>query len=82
MFRHKGDQMFCDANWPDAGTAAAVRDAEGLVQIQVTNVRAQIARTAKPHLRIHVGTVHVNLAAVLMHDRADFLHCFLKHAVC
>ena len=57
--------MFRHADRADAGTAAAVRNAKGLVQIEMANIRADVARPAKADLRVHVRAIHVNLAAVL-----------------
>ena len=51
-----------------ARTAAAVRDAERLVQVQVTDVGADVAGAAQADLRVHVRAVHVDLAAVLVDD--------------
>src|ERR1043166_8520602 len=56
--------MFGDADRPDAGTAATVRNAERFVQIQMANVRAVIPRAAQAALRVHVRAVHVNLPAM------------------
>ena len=73
--------MLGDADGTHPRTAAAVRDAERLVQVQVTDVSADIRRAAQPDLRVHVGAVHVHLAAVLVHDRADLPDRLLEHAV-
>jgi len=35
----------------------------------------------KPHLRIHVGAVEIDLPAMAMHDVADLADMFLEHAV-
>ena len=70
-----------DADRSHARTAAAVRNAERLVQIQMANIRADVARTAKPDLRVHVRAVHVNLAAVRMHDLANLADRCFEHAV-
>jgi hypothetical protein len=56
--------MFRDADRTDARSTAAMRDAEGLVQVQMANVGADVAGTAKADLRVHVRAVHVDLAAV------------------
>ncbi len=61
--------------------ATAVRNAERLVQVEVTDIGADITRSTKPHLRIHVGTVHVYLPAVLMHHVADLADRCLEHTV-
>ncbi|MNT94811.1 hypothetical protein D3C71_2214890 [compost metagenome] len=51
------------------------------MQVEVRYIRADIARRGDPHLRVHVGTVQVNLAAKLMHDLAHFADGFFIHAV-
>ena len=73
--------MRADRNRTDARTAAAVRNAEGLVQVQVRDVAAELARRGEADHRVHVRAVHVNLAAVRMHDLADFAHVRFEHAV-
>ena len=40
--------MLADADRTDAGTAAAVRDAEGLVQVEVADVPAEVAEARVP----------------------------------
>ncbi len=47
-----------------ARAAAAVRDAERLVQVEVAHVRADVAGAADADLRVHVRAVHVDLSAV------------------
>src|SRR5690606_15258688 len=66
---------------PDAGAATTMRDAEGLVQVQVRNVRAPLARLRDADQRIHVGAVGVHLPAVAVHDLADLDHVLLEDAV-
>ena len=73
--------MFGHANGSDAGAAASVRDAKSLVQIQVANIGAVIARPAKTDLRVHVGPIEINLAAMRMHDVADIADGRLKDAM-
>ena len=62
-------------------TAAAVGDAERLVQVQVADVGAEVAGAAQPDLRVHVGAVHVHLAAVLVDDVAHLGDRLLEDAV-
>ena len=64
-----------------ARSPAAVRDAERLVQVQVTDVGANRGGAREPHLRVHVRAVHVHLAAVPVNNRADILDAVLEHAV-
>ena len=44
-------------------------NAEGLVQVQVTDIAAKFAWGGHAHQRIHVGAVDVHAAAVLVHQR-------------
>src|ERR1041385_7149297 len=73
--------MLRHTNRPDARPAAAVRNAKGLMQIEMTNVGAVIAGATKAALCVHVRTVHVNLAAVPVHDLANLANARLAHAV-
>ena len=70
-----------DADRPHARAAAAVRNAEGLVQVEVADVGAEVARAAQADLRVHVGAVHIDLAAVRVDDLADLADVLLEHAV-
>ena len=56
---------------PDARAAAAVRDAERLVQVQVRHVGAEPARLREADERIQVGAVDVHLAAGVVQQGAD-----------
>jgi len=61
--------------------AAAMRDAEGLVQVDVADVGADVGGAAEADLRVQVGAVHVNLAAVGVDDLGDAADARLEHAV-
>ena len=61
-----------DAYWPHARPAAAVRDRECLVQVQVAHVGANRGRTGQSYLCVHVGAVHTPGRPVV-DDLADFL---------
>jgi hypothetical protein len=63
--RQEGHQVGHHRHRPHARAAAAVRDAEGLVQVQVAHVAAEFARRGHAHQRVHVGAVDVDTAAVL-----------------
>mmetsp|Transcript_30563 Transcript_30563/g.85618 ORF Transcript_30563/g.85618 Transcript_30563/m.85618 type:complete len:299 (-) Transcript_30563:1347-2243(-) len=56
-----------------------MRDAEGLVQVQVAHVRPDLAGGGQAHLGVHVGSVHVHLATVLVDDVADLVDVVLVH---
>ena len=66
---------------PDARAAAAVRDAEGLVQVEVRDVAAELARPGVAQQRVEVGAVDVHLTAVLVHDLAQLGDGVLVDAV-
>ncbi len=63
------------------GPAAAMRNAECLVQIQMADIRADFARRREPDLRVHVRAVHVDLPAARMDQRANIDDGFLENAV-
>ena len=64
-----------------AGAAAAVRNAKGLVQVEVGHVRTPLARFGHADQSVHVGAIGINLSAVLVHDLADLDDVLLEHAV-
>ena len=64
-----------------AGAAAAVRNGEGLVQVQVGDVAAELTGLRKAHLRIQVSAIHIHLPARSVHQLAHLGHLLLKHAV-
>ena len=59
-----------------------MRNAEGLVQIEMADVRADVAGATQADLCIHVGPVHIHLSAMGVNDLADALDVGFKHAVC
>ena len=73
--------MCTHADGPDSGAAAAVWNAEGLVQIQVADICANRAGTAQSDLRVHVGTIHVDLAAVAVDGFANVADALFEHTV-
>ena len=68
-------------NGTHARSAAAMGNAESLVKVHVRDVGAKFAGPADPNHGIEIGTVHVNLAAVLMNDLADLRDRRLEHTV-
>ena len=81
MARQVGHEVLDHADRAHARAAAAVRDAEGLVQVQVAHVAAELARRGHAHQRIHVGAVDIHATAVRVHQLAQLLHAGLEHAV-
>ena len=64
----------------DAGTAAAVRDAERLVQVQVRHVGAERGQVGHSDQRVEIRPVDVHLAARRVHGRADLADVLLVDA--
>ena len=62
-------QMSGHSDRADAGSTAAVRDAERLVEIQVRHVAAELTRLREAHQRVEIGTVDVHLTAGVVHFR-------------
>ena len=81
MVRQERREVRAHADRADARTAAAVRDAERLVQVEVRHVGAELARPRDTDQRVEVRAVEVHLAAVVVHDRADVADALLEHAV-
>src|SRR6202012_1273668 len=54
-------QMFGHGDRAHAGAAAAVGDAEGLVQVEVADVGPDFAGAGEADLGVHVRPVHVDL---------------------
>ena len=82
MAGQKRNKVFHHTHRADTGAATAVGDAEGLVQVQVAHVAAKLTRGGGADQRVHVGTVYINTAAVLVHQRAQLFDRCFKHAVC
>src|SRR6185295_3907267 len=64
-----------------ARPTAAVRDAEGLVQVEVAHVAAEHPGAGHADERVEVGAVDVHLAARRVYRVADVAHARLVHAV-
>jgi hypothetical protein len=58
-----------------------MRDAERLVEVQMADIRPDIRRAAQSDLRIQVGAIHVNLAAMGVDDFTNLFDGFFKNAV-
>ena len=76
-----GSEVFNYAHWTHAWAAAAVRHGEGFVQVQVAYVAAKLARCGNAYECVHVGTVYVDAATVLVYQLAQLGNGGFKHAV-
>ena len=81
MARQEGREMGRDPDGAHAGPAAAMGDAEGLVQVEMRHVRAELSGQAQPEQGVEIGAVHVDLAAGLVDHVADLDDGLLEHAV-
>ena len=64
-----------------ARAAAAVRHCEGLVQVQVADVRTDVAGVREAYLGVHVGAVHIYLSAGVVYGIHDLADAALEYAV-
>mmetsp|Transcript_8349 Transcript_8349/g.22616 ORF Transcript_8349/g.22616 Transcript_8349/m.22616 type:complete len:321 (-) Transcript_8349:1814-2776(-) len=78
VVREVRHQVLAHADGAEAGPAATVRDAEGLVEVQMAHVRTNHPRGCQAELSVHVGAVHVDLAAVVVDYLADLLNVVLE----
>ena len=74
-------QMAFNANRPDPRAAAAMRDAEGLVQVEMGHIGPDPAGPADADQGVKVGPVHIDLAAMGMDDLADLAERLLEDPV-
>ena len=81
MVRQIGSQVLFHAYGSHAGSAAAVGDSEGLVQVDMHDVGAEVGRVRETHQGIHIGAVQVHLSAAIVHDAANLAYARLEHAV-
>ena len=73
--------MGAHANGSHAGSATAMGDTEGFVQVEVRNVCAKLSRSGKTHQGIEVSAVYIDLSAMLVYQAAQFNHRLLKYPV-
>ena len=66
---------------PHARAATTMRDAERLVQIEMTDIGADRRRAGQANLSVQVRAVHVHLAAACVDDVADLADRHLEYAV-
>src|SRR4029453_7129928 len=79
--REMRGQVPGDANRAHSRAAATMGNAEGLVQVEVTNVGAYGRGVREANLGVHVCAVEIDLPPMLMYDSADFLNLLFEHTV-
>ena len=75
------NQMFGNADWTYTRTSAAMGNAKSFMQIEMTNINAELSRTTESDLGVHVRSIHVNLAAVGVNDFGKVFDRFLEYSV-
>src|SRR5215470_19324377 len=73
--------MDFDADRTHTGTAAAVRNTEGLMQIEMADIGAVIAGPRQADLRVEISAVQIDLPSVCMDEVANGPDRTLEHAV-
>jgi hypothetical protein len=73
-------QMRLDAHRTRARPSAAVRGREGLVQIEMADVEAEISGSREAEDRVEVGPVHVDLHALGVAHLRDLVDARLEQA--
>ena len=73
--------MLGNCNRADAGAATTVGNREGLVQVQVRHVAAELAGLRDADERVHVRAVDVDLPARFVHEIAHLAHVVVVDAV-
>ena len=71
--------MRLHADGSNAWTAPSVRNAEGLMQIQVADIRTEVGWPAEAHKRVHIRAIHVDLSPVIVNDIADLHNALLEY---
>src|SRR5262245_64673027 len=73
--------MLLHADRAHAGATAAMRDAKGLVEIEMPDIGAICARLCQADLRVEVGAVEIDLSAVGMNDAANLANRGFENAM-
>ena len=71
-------QMGAHRHGSDAGTSTTMRDAEGLVEVEVAHVRTEPAGSGHSHQCVEVRAVEIHLPAGFMHGVADLTDGLLE----
>ena len=79
MRGQEGCEVLADGSWTNSGPTATMRNAEGLVQVQVRDIRPELPRLRQPYEGIEVRAIDVHLPASLVHHRADLGNGRLEH---
>ena len=77
--RQEVDEVLCHTYGTRAGTSAAMRRGEGLVQVDMHDVESHIAGTHLAEQRVEVGSVIVEETSGIVHKLGDLENLNLEH---
>ena len=63
------------------GTSTAVGDGKGLMEVEVADICADEAGVGPAALAVHIGTIHVDQSAAVVHDLEELTDVYLEDAV-
>lgn len=81
LVRQERLKVLLDTDGSNTRATTTVGNAEGLVQVQVADISTESARGGEANLSVHVGTVHVDLATVLVDELANLANLGLEDTV-
>ena len=81
MTRQEIHQMLRHTDRPHTWPAAAMRNAERFMQVNVAHIRAQFARLRDTDHRVEVRAIQIHLAAGRMYHFTNLANAFLEHTV-
>jgi hypothetical protein len=81
MTGEKRQQMLADPDRADTRSASTVGNAEGLVQVEMTDIRSESPRSAETNLSIEVRSIQIHLPTMVMNKTADLSDAGLEYSV-
>ena len=81
MARQEWGEVSRHTDRTDTRTSTAMGNAEGLVQVEMTDICPVGARSTKADLSIEVGAIEIDLSSVGMDQIADAANARLKHTM-
>ncbi len=81
MCRQERHQVGHHAHRADTRAAPAVRNAEGLVQVEMAHVAAELAGCRHTDQRVQVRAIDIDAAAMAVDQRAQFFDMRVEHAI-
>ena len=73
--------MFRYADRTNTRPPSSMRNCKGFMQIEMAYIRPYFPRTGKAYLGIHIGSIHIDLSAVIMNKINDIHYIFIKETI-